>query len=198
MALVTCLPACGPKNFTNDNDRLRQENLDLTRQIETLEQQLNQRVGQIATLEAQLGNPDRPDGAERPVPSGVSIDSYSGPVDIDRDGRDDVVRLYLLPTDQHGRMIPVGGSLTAALVHLPDEGEPKVLRTVTLDPKQLDDAYRDGFTGPYYNVEIDLAGVTLDQSPSDEVTARVVLEPLGGATLRDQQSYRVRLVKPGA
>lgn len=193
---TTALTACGPKNFTNDNDRLRQDNLNLTRQVATLETQLNQRLGQIATLEAQLGNADRPDGAERPIASGVEIDAYSGPVDVDRDGDDDLVRLYLLPTDQRGRMIPVGGTLTAALVHLPDEGEPRVLRTVSLDPAELDDAYRDGFTGPYYLVELDLADLSLDASPTDEITARVVLEPLGGAPLRDQRSYRVRLALP--
>ncbi|MEM7576410.1 MAG: hypothetical protein AAF328_02955, partial [Planctomycetota bacterium] len=148
LAAVAALSACGPKNFTNDNDRLRQENLQLTRQIEKLDQQLTQRLGQIATLESQLGNPDTPGGAERPVASGLSIDNYSGPVDVDRDGDDDVVRLYLLPTDQQGRMIPVAGTLTAALVHLPDAGEPKVLSTMTLESATLDRAYRDGFTGP--------------------------------------------------
>ena len=191
------LPSCGPKNFTNDNDRLRRENLELTRQIEALEVKLNDRLGQIETLQARLHHDEAPlpAGAERLVPSGIEIDSYSGPVDVDRDRIDDVVRLYLLPTDQHGRMIPVSGTLTATLVHLPDAGEPTVLRTLTFDPHQLDDAYRTGFTGPYYRAEFDLADLSLPAEPHDELTVRVVLEPVGGGTLRDQRAYRIR--RPG-
>ncbi|MEM8782235.1 MAG: hypothetical protein AAGE65_05190 [Planctomycetota bacterium] len=192
------LAGCGPRNFTNDNDRLRRENLELTRQVEALEKRLNQRLGQIETLHARLGNPDHPAGAERPMPSGLSIDNYSGPIDTDRDGLDDVVRLYLLPTDQQGRMLPVSGTLTAALVHLPDTGEPTVLRSQTLDPTALDEAYRDGFTGPYYHVELDLGDLTLPGPPTNEVIVRVVLEPMGGGTLRDQRRYRIRLALPEA
>lgn len=184
---------CGPRNFTNDNDQLRRENLELTRQIETLETRLQDRLGQIETLHAQLNGGELPEGADRPIASALEIDSYSGPVDTNRDGYHDAIRLYLIPTDQHGRMIPVAGTLTAALVHLPDTGEPKMLHTERFTPDQLDDAYRDGFTGPYYRAEFDLAGITLTEPPTNELTVRVVLEPAGGGTLRDQRSYRVRL-----
>ena len=192
------LASCGTKNFTNDNDRLRRENLELTRQVQALEQQLNNRLGQIETLRGQLNAADTPAGVDRPTASGLTIDNYSGPIDVDRDGDDDVIRLYLIPTDQHGRMIPVAGTLTASLLHLPDSGEPSVLHTQTLGPAELDDAYRDGFTGPYYRAEFDLTGLTLPSPPADQITVRVVLEPVGGGTLRSQQTYRVRLASPGS
>ncbi len=188
MLLTLIGTGCGPKNYLNDNDQLRRENMELARQIEALEVQLNQRLVQIESLrEAAAGQP-LPEGVDPPVVSGVEIDSYSGPIDTDRDGIDDVVRLYLLPTDQHGRMIPVAGTLTAALLEIPDEGEPRVLVEVSLNPEQLDAAYRDGFTGPYYLCELPV--------PADcpaEVTVRCVLKPFGAATVRAQEPYRVQI-----
>ncbi len=193
LAPVSCLlatsllPACGgPKNFLNTNDDLRRENLELTRQVEDLERKLQQRLAQIQTLNERLHGDALPEGFDPPVVSGLTIDSYSGPVDIDRDGRDDVLRLYLLPTDQRGRMLPVTGTLTAALLRIPDQGEPSVWKEVSLDPAQLDDAFRDGFTGPFYKVEM-----PLDGWPGGDVTVRCVLRSAGAATQRAQAIYPV-------
>ncbi len=190
--LAFLLPGCGgPKNFLNDNDQLRRENLELTRQVETLDAQLQNRLGQIQALQKKNSQGELPPGADPPVVSGLKIDSYGGPIDTDRDGTDDLIRLYLLPTDQQGRMIPVAAALTAALVILPDQGEPQVIAQRSFTPAELDAAYRDGFTGPYYLCEL-----PLPQPPPQEVTVRCVLQPLGAATIRAQVQYRVQISAP--
>lgn len=195
LALIPALAltACGPGNFLNDNDRLRAENLALSRDVQALETKLQQRLQQIEALNHRVAHAHTPPDVDPPIPSGIEIDRYSGPADTTRDGHHDILRLYLLPVDQHGRMIPVAGTLTVALVHLPDEGQPTVLETRVLPPEQLDDAYRDGFTGPYYAVNFDLTELTLPAPPTDRLTVRVLLDAATAGPLRAQADYRVTL-----
>lgn len=201
LAVVFALPGCGgPKNFLNDNDTLRRENLALQREVEKLNEQLRLRIAEVTALrdEARRVNGTNaqpgadgaasPEGSDPPVLAGVQIDRYSGPVDTDGDGIDDVVRIYVYPVDQKGRMLPVAGTLTVRLVSIPAEGAPAVIAETTLPPDAFDAAYRTGFTGPFYRTEL----VLPDDCP-DTLAARVVLRQVGtSVAVSSQAGYRVQ------
>ena len=192
-AATLSLCACGPGDFANTNDELRRENLQLQRSVEELSARLEREIEAQEVLLA------RQSGAQGPLPEGarpprlveVTMDRYGSAVDADGDGRSDLVRLYVYPRDQQGRMLPSAGTLTARVLDLSVD-PPAVLGQTTLDPATFDAAYRDGFTGPYYRVEVPLtalAGVPDGQRPA-EATARVSLAPaVGGPPLTAQRVF---------
>ena len=202
MPVITLSTGC-TKNFTNANDTLRREVLDQGKRIGELEAELARRKAQVHTLEAALrtagappvaapaasaGDPGGGTGDATPPPSGPDIprysgleyDSYSGVDDADRDGVDGVVRMYVEPIDQQGRMLPIAGTARVQLLKLGD-GEPEVLATERLDGAAWDAQYRDGFTGPYYLVELSLGDADPATTPGLAVRLEVT-ESWSGAT----------------
>ena len=185
---LSAVPGCGPKNLLNADDELRRQNMELAREVESLQEQLRLRTAEVESWRAQVYPGELPPGVNPPVLAGIEIDRYSGPVDLDRDGTDDVARIYVRPIDQQGRMIPVAGTLNVRLVTVPETGEPAVLAEATLDPAALDDAFRQGFTGPYYQIELALPADTPEM-----IAARVTLQQAGlDVTVSDQAGYRVQ------
>lgn len=169
------LPACsrGPRNFENENDRLRAQNLELRRSVESLEKTLTRRDAELATLRERLDGARPLAGVPAPALTTVELDRYSGPVDTDGDGRDEVMRLYLKTRDQHGRALPVEGVADVRLVLLGDEDqEPASLLGRAYEAEALRERYRNGFTGTHYTFEL-----PLDAAPSgvSSVAARVRL-----------------------
>ena len=189
------LCACGPGNFANTNDDLRRENLELRRSVDELSARLEREVrAQEVLLARQAGaRGPLPEGARPPRLVKLTMDRYGSAVDADGDGRSDLVRLYVYPRDQQDRMLPAAGTLTARVLDLSAD-PPRVLGERTLDPAAFEAAYRDGFTGPYYRVEVPLAGlagVPDDRRPA-EVTARVELAPaVGGPPLTTQRVFEL-------
>ena len=202
-ALVCCLcalaclglPGCR-KSFLNDNDRLRAENLSLQRRVDELEQELADRRAQVAGLLADAAGVDAatlPEGVDPPTLAAVALDHFAGAVDTDADGLPDRLRLYVYPLDQKRRMRPVAGTLVVRALDLSAD-PPRVLAETTLAPDQLDARYRTGFTGPYYDVPLDLP--TWDGPEAVPPAATVVLElteALTGATVTAQQAVDLRL-----
>ncbi len=172
-ALLT-LPACrGPRNFTNENDRLREQNFVLQESVQSLEAALARKDAELTTVREQLDGARPLPGIAAPRLTTVALDRYCGPVDTDGDGRDDVVRLYLKTLDQHGRTLPIEGKAEAKLVLLGDgEDEPTTLVGKRYDAEQLRAHYRSGFTGTHYTFEL-----PLDTAPtgSSTIAARVTL-----------------------
>ncbi|MBB6442431.1 hypothetical protein [Phycisphaera mikurensis] len=186
---------CGPGNFANTNDRLRRENLELQQSVDELSRRLEREVQAQEVLLARASGAagSLPEGARPPVLVGVTMDRYGAAVDENGDGLDDLVRLYVYPRDQQDRMLPSAGTLTARVLDL-STPEPTVLGRTELDPAAFDAAYRDGFTGPYYRVEVPLtalAGRPAGQRPR-EVTAIVSLAPaVGGPALTAQRVFEL-------
>lgn len=159
-AMLLGLAGCqvGPRNFENENDRLRAENLQLQRQVRELQQQLDLRLGELEALrqqEAAAATQPMP-GAEPPVLSKIALGRYSGAVDTDNDGRDDLIRLYLQAQDQRGRSLPVAGKVLVQAVAIPDQEPPEVIAQRLYEPAELDAAWRSGFTGQHYTLELPL------------------------------------------
>lgn len=181
----------GPRNFLNENDRLREENLKLSREVEKLQAQLELRVGEIATLRQQSqAATTQPalEGAQPPVLAKLVIGRLSGPVDTDGDGRNDLIRVYLSPLDQQGRLLPTAGAAQLQAVAIPAEGEPFVVADRQYDAKAFDAAWRSNFTGSHYTLELPLPS----QPPQgvSELTVKVTLtEATTGATLSVQRVF---------
>ncbi|GAB4194228.1 MAG: hypothetical protein Kow00105_08410 [Phycisphaeraceae bacterium] len=150
------MTGCGPKNFVNENDRLREENLKLARQVEELNKQLELRLGEIESLRAEAARERAIKEADPPILSGLEFSRYTAALDTDGDGRDDLVRIYLTPLDQKGRLLPVAGRLKLQAVAIPDDAPPALLASRTYEPDEFDAAYRANFTGYHYTVELPL------------------------------------------
>lgn len=201
LALLASLPGCrvmvaGERSVAEENDRLRESNLRLQRQVDELTQQVELRRGEAAALREQLvREDDEPDpalaGAESPVLSKLAIGRHSGAVDSDGDGRDDLIRIYLRPLDQRGRLLPVAGRATLRAVDLAGEGEPATVAERAYEPAQFDAAWRSGMTGTHYTLELALPETL--PAGEHELTVRVaLLEARSGARFSTQQVVTVR------
>jgi hypothetical protein len=155
---LALLAGCGTKNFLNDNDRLRRENLELRTQVDQLQKNIDLRLAQIQTLEQRVSPTTRPaiEGAHVPQAAALQLDRYTGAIDTNHDGVDDTVRIYLKPLDQEGRFIPVAGRAVAQVVAIQPGEPPKLLAEKVFEPAEFNQAYRTGLTGTHYTLELPL------------------------------------------
>ncbi len=195
MFILAMLSAChsGPRNYLNENDRLRRENLALNEKAVQLEQRVASQNRVIAAQQKQLarkeGLPPPPDGVQRPVPARLEIGSISGGIDTDGDGHDDALRLYLRTRDQQERFIQVIGRVSITAAALPPGSDAVTVATQTVDAAQLDAAYRSGLAGTHYTLQILITG----EVPVDVTTLSVSIELkdlLHGQTLRTETALR--------
>ena len=200
LLLALCLPACGPKNFTNENDRLRRANLDLTREVDQLEKKLSLRVDEVESLQQQVRSgssastaatqPGGPPLAQ-PTLARVEIGRYSGPVDSDGDDRDDSIRLYLRTLDGQGRMFPLPATALVGLLEIRDDEAPELIASKAFDAKEFDGSYREGFTGTHYTLEVELPP-NVDEPLEDALIRVSVTDLRTGAKVTAQQPFHVK------
>lgn len=101
-----------------------------------------------------------------PAVVGVEIDGLSGP--SPRDARKVIV--YVLPRDGRGRFTQVVGTLAVHVLVREDaaadgSAAERKIASLELSPGQLRDAYRSGFTGTNYIIEVDVGDA--GQSPGN-------------------------------
>ena len=78
---------CGPKNYLNENDKLRRQNMALKREIDELKDKLERRSGQLKVLKRRYEAPSATQpGLSEPTFSKIELGQYSGPIDTDGDG----------------------------------------------------------------------------------------------------------------
>ncbi|NJL32335.1 MAG: hypothetical protein HC898_12360 [Phycisphaerales bacterium] len=188
--VVTCLMllggCAGPRDFLNENDILRRENLQLKTTVDELNHKLESRLDQIAALE-QATNPDRPklpgvEPGDIPVAVSLRYGMYTGAVDTNGDGSDDLIRLYFQPLDQKRRFIPVAADVRVQVVVVTPGSEPLVLADMPFTTADLDRTYRTGVTGTHYTVEVplpkdmpqDVREVVVDLQVTDAATGRLL------------------------
>ena len=159
MLLTGCQVNIGAaRSVARENDRLREMNLQLRRQVERLETRLELTQGQVTSLRQQLDEPEAepmPD-AVAPMLARLRLARYTGGFDTTGDGRHDTIRAYVQTLDQHGRMLPVAGRARLRIVTMPDDDEPATLAERTYAPADWDAAYRSGFAGTHYTLELEL------------------------------------------
>lgn len=140
------LPGCKVGGPSRD-DPLRQR-------VVIAERDLARAQAENAELRSKLAESARASGldpeaaAARPALASIAIDAYTGPLRNDPS----IFRVYLAAKDGRNRPFQLTGTLTAE-VATPDG---RVV-TRTLTPIELRDAWRAGFLGTFY--EIDLTGV---------------------------------------
>ena len=177
---VASLAGCGPRNFANENDRLRAEREELRDRVARLELESG---GLRAQLEAAERALELGPGVLGALPSvaRVEIGRWSGWEGIGSDGategrsgeegdgwgggptrrREDGVCagatfvVYVRPVDGRGRVAPVVGGIEVIVDVLGDGSSgPARFGRVELDAAGAADAYRSGLMGTYYEAAV--------------------------------------------
>jgi hypothetical protein len=155
---------CGLRYGGSSQDKvladLRGQNAELRERVAGLERERDELVVKLGAGAAGVSSsPARASAdaalaaqvaAAMPAVVGVEIDGISGP--SPRDPQKVVV--YVLPRDGRGRFTQVVGSLGVRVLVREGESEHEVGRA-ELSPVQLRDAYRSGFAGTNYMIEVD-------------------------------------------
>jgi hypothetical protein len=133
-------------------DTYRIEARDLRKELEQSRAENAELKTKLAQLAAERSTPMSPEAvAALPALAKLAIGDYSGLTrEIAPDNRP-IVRIYVQPTDARGRVIQITGTLEASVAATPD-GPP--LGSARLGPAQLRDAYRAGFMGVYYTIDV--------------------------------------------
>jgi hypothetical protein len=188
------LPACKARigGESGVKDKLRDENAQLREQVEQLQTRLQRREQQLEVMRQQVDGEAGPvEGAQPPRVVGLTLDRYSGPVDTDGDGADDLLRLYVRPHDQDGRQLSAAGRATVQLARVTEQ-DATVLAEAQFPPEQWQDAYRSSFMGTHYTLELPLPA-DLPRA-LEQATVKVTLHTAdSGATVSVQQPYRLDL-----
>lgn len=194
---LSVLPGCikGRIGGTMEADavinELRQSNLDLQRQVQELQKTLEDRLAHIDTLNQQLKGAQPVAGTDVPRAVAISFDRFSGAVDTDGDQRDDLLRLYVKPHDQRGRLIPVAGVASIQVVAIRPRQEPVQVARLEVDAAQWEQAYRSGITGTHYTLELPLPR-PLPAKVSELTVQVVVTDGATGAELSHQAIVPVK------
>jgi len=193
--LAFLLTACtvGPRNFENENDRLRELVLELEQQNEELSQLAQRRLNQIEALEQQAGRRhalrDAVDPARVPRFVAAKITSRSTAIDRDNDDVLDAIRIYVRTLDQDDRFIPVAGTLVAQLVTIDPETGPTELARRQLSPREFDEAYRSHMLGTYYRIDLPIAQPA--REAGEGILKVTVTDAETGVKASDQMPLRI-------
>lgn len=155
------LAGCGTagRDYLNENDRLRSENLTLNRTVQKLQKTLDLRLKQIEVLEQQLGGATKVVGVEpSDIPRLVALEMgrLSGVIDTNSDGVNDTIRVYVRTVDQYGHFMRVMGPADIQVVSIDPGRDPVVLVDESLTAQQFEQAYRSGVTGTHYTLTVSL------------------------------------------
>ena len=175
----------GPRNYLNDNDRLRAANAQLRDQVESLTQRVQQLEQSLidAQREATAAAGPLPEDVAVPVCTHLEIGRFSGAADTNGDGADDAVRIYLRTLDTQSRFVQTIAEVRVTIAAIPPGEEAVTVGTIAFEPVQFDAAYRSGMTGTHYTLLCPLNQAVPEGM--DSVTARLSLHDLRtGRTLR--------------
>ncbi|MEX2673624.1 MAG: hypothetical protein WD294_16110 [Phycisphaeraceae bacterium] len=151
-SLVGCMR--GPRNFENENDRLRRVNLELRDTVAELQQRT---TSLERALEIERNRPDAanlPEGVQPPMVTGIQLGRFSGGIDTDGDGTDDAVRLYLNTLDARNRFLPAVGTAQVTVAAVPPGEEAVTVATAEFDADEFEQAYRSGIAGTHYTLVV--------------------------------------------
>ncbi len=185
----------GGRSYINENDRLRSENLKLTRTVEKLEKKLEHRESHVHVLEQQLAGPVSVVGvgpADLPRVVEIKLGRLSGALDTDGNGVDDTVRLYVRLEDQRGRFLPAVGQGAVQVVAIQPGHEPMIVAQRSYTAHEWDRAYRSGLTGSHFTLEVGFE----NEPPRavDRVTVSVVFtDAATGVHHSVERAMKVRL-----
>lgn len=126
--------------------------------------------------------------ASAPFATEVAIGRHTALVDIAASGRFQLLRVYVEPRDARGTVVQVAGTISIEATWVVD-GEARVVTSASLTPAETRAAFRGGFLGAFYLVELP---VDLEQNPAASCLVRVrVDDGFTGRELRAERSVDV-------
>jgi hypothetical protein len=154
-------------------DELRQENVQLQREVARLNRQIEARLAELEAARAERGVTAPAESVPRL--ESIALGGLSGFVPASADARA-CIRLYVVTRDQHGRTLPVEGVAVVQAVRIEPDAEPVTVAQHTWDADAFRAAYRSGFAGTHYTLELpvpdDAAGeLTVKVTVTDAATA---------------------------
>lgn len=177
-------------------DQYRIEARDLRKELEQTKADNAELKTKLAQLAAERSTPMSPEAVEAlPALAKLTIGDYSGLTKETTPGNKRIVRIYVQPTDARSRVIQITGTLDAQVTTA--DGA-TTLGTAHLTPTQLRDAYRAGFMGVYYTVDVPV-DLSATRIPSGSVgvcvthidaTSSVAHEVRGECALTDPSASR--------
>jgi hypothetical protein len=165
-----------------ENDRLRLRVVELEDEVADLSGRHGELEAHIAALEA-----DEATTAAAAIRAGtprvvaIEIGRLSHLEDLDGDSVPDRAVIYVHPRDGMGRFVQIVGHLDAHVAILPVGADARTLGRVSLLPGELREAYRSGFTGTHYTIEVPL---TLPAGAGEDLDTAVKVEFSDGLTER--------------
>ncbi len=163
--ITTAILLCGCEQ--NQTQKLQEENDILRRQIESMST-----VTPEAKLEAMS------------VLKKIKIRSRSGFYDRDKDGKKEVLKVYVQPIDSDGDNVKAPGSVRVQLWDINGETDSALLKTWQVGPQQLKQFWAETFLTRYYRLTFDVKDMAEDQDKelklkvifTDYVTGKVFEE----------------------
>jgi hypothetical protein len=166
-------PGCtrGPRNFENENDRLRRLTSQLRDRVDSLSQRVESLKKELAAAR-RAAAAEGPENVRRPTVRRIELRGYSGGIDTNEDRPDDALRLYLRTLDDRNRFVQALGEVEVTAAVIPPGEEARTVATASFGPKELDDAYRSGFGGAHYTLIVPVDEQKVPPE-TDELTVRV-------------------------
>jgi len=170
--LITTLAGCDSnKQFLNENDQLRERIAHLEAQLQIASRRAEELDAQLRKLAGEYPAVSEDVLVNTPQLAEITIGRLSHVRDTDDDGRADVVMVYVGAVDGRSRPLQIVGEMTVTVrlasrvshANTPskqdEQDEPeyepsRILGATSLDPTTLREAYRAGFTGTHYTVEV--------------------------------------------
>lgn len=153
LAMIS-LSGCGSSLTSDEADALRRKVLDL----EKMNLQMSLRTTELeAELKRQSAGLDSLPVEIRentPRVARLTIGRLSHARDDDDDGRSETLLIYVDPEDGFGRFVQLVGTLTVHAAILPADRDALTIGRFTLKPGPLRAAYRSGFSGMHYTIEL--------------------------------------------
>lgn len=136
-----------------------------TQKVEELEGRLQLKEGEVNALEATLanlkaelserGSTAPPETVYKNVGiSKISLGPATGGRDVDRDGKDDGLRVMVVPQDYDGDPLKAPGSITVEAQEILSSGEKRPLDSWAIDKDELRRSWRATLLGSGYQLDL--------------------------------------------
>lgn len=161
------------RQLEQDNEALVQEHLRQERQMETLLVLGEKRLERLYFVDS------------------IKIGRYSGGWDLDGDGKQDGVKVFLSPHDQYGTVIKAAGAATVQLYDLAAKPDENLIAEFNWTVEELPKMWASGFMSYHYTLNCPWG-----EAPpaNDIVTVRVVfVDYLTGKTFYAQKACEIDL-----
>ena len=177
----------GPSRVSRENDRLRARVHELTKQVRRLEDHNAELMARIHQVRAKPPSIRAEVLDNTPHVARISIGRLSHARDSDGDGRSEMLKVYVKPTDGLGRFVQMVGELAVHAAILPPDAEAITIGRITLGPGEVRGAYRSSMLGTLYAVTVPIA--VPEGIDAAECTLKVVF--IDGRTGRRHTDERI-------